>query len=172
MTSQVDRTTDIHIVNTATIAGIWDDWLQLPNGGLDEKQVIGNIVKVALLTDRRSDEDEILPDPDSSDRRGWWGDFDAQSIWDGWQIGCKNWLLLRAKILPADAQEGSTLVRAEHYTREALQPMIDKRICTSIDVEVERVGLTRIDVIVRVYRGPRQEIALRFQELWTDIKKG
>ena len=90
--------TDIHIVNQASLAGTWDDWLLNDFGALDETDVLANVVKVALMTDRRADIREILPDPDSSDRRGWWGDMDAEKIWDGWPIGCRNWLLTRAKI--------------------------------------------------------------------------
>lgn len=169
--------TDVHIVNHATYAGIWDDWLLKDNGLLDESEVLANAVKVALLTDRRADLREILPDPDSSDREGWWADFEAEFIWDGWPIGCRNWLLRRAKILGAQTSEGSTVVRAEEYTRAALQPLLDKRICSAIQVTAERVLIqgtsptaSRIDVHVTVYRGPLEEIELQFQDLWSEIR--
>jgi phage gp46-like protein len=55
--------------------------------------------------------------------------------------------------------------------RAALQPMIDNRICTAINVVATRVGLSRIDVMVTVYRGPLQEIQLQFQNLWTEIRE-
>jgi len=135
--------TDIHIVNQASLAGTWDDWLLNDFGALDETDVLANVVKVALMTDRRADIREILPDPDSSDRRGWWGDMDAEKIWDGWPIGCRNWLLT----------------------------LIDKSMCSAIDVAVTRVGLDRIDVAVTIYRGPRDEIELQFQDLWAQIKE-
>jgi phage gp46-like protein len=163
--------TDIHIVNKANLAGVWDDWLLNDLGILDETDVLANVVKVALMTDRRADLREILPDPDSSDRRGWWGDLDAEVIWDGWPIGCRNWLLTRAKITPPQSSEGATVVRAEEYTRLALQPLIDKNMCTAIDVFVERVGLDRIDVQVKIYRGPRDEIELQFQDLWASVRE-
>lgn len=163
--------TDIHIVNQASLSGVWDDWLLNDFGALDETDVLANVVKVALMTDRRADIREILPDPDSSDRRGWWGDMDAENIWDGWPIGCRNWLLTRAKITGVEADEGSTLIRAEEYTRTALQPLIDRSMCSAIDVSVARVGLDRIDVAVTIYRGPREEIELQFQDLWAQIKE-
>jgi len=159
--------TDIRLVNRTNLAGIWTDLLY-KNGSLDETEQLATAVRVALLTDRLADADETLPDPDSTDRRGWWGDTDAETIWDGWQIGCKNWLLLRAKIADANALEGSTLVRAESYTRQALQPFIDKAICSRIDVSARRVGKEQIDVAVVIYRGPLEEIELRFQNLWTE----
>jgi len=163
--------TDIRIINETTLAGIWTDWLLKPNGTLDESEELANLVKLALLTDRRASPDDILPDPDSTDLRGWWGDFEAEPIWDGWPIGCKNWLLFRAKITGPESSEGSTLVRAENYIREALLPLIDKRICTHLNVVAERSELHRINVTVTVYRGPLRDIELRFQNLWDEIRE-
>jgi phage gp46-like protein len=161
--------TDIRIVNHTSLAGVLADWLLLPSGGLDEAEELANVFKLQLLTDRLALPDDVLPDPDSTDRRGWWGDLDAEVIWDGWPLGCRNWLLMRAKITPAEAQEGATLVRAEMYTRECLQPLITKRVVSRIDVSAERVGLERIDVLVTAYRGPRVAVALRFQGLWDEV---
>ena len=170
--------TDVHIVNKANFQGIWDDWLFNERGFLDETEVLANVVKVALLTDRRADIREILPDPDSDDRRGWWADFEADFIWEGWPIGCRNWLLSRAKIVGAGSSEGATVTRAEQYTREALQPLLDKNICSAIEVVATRVlsqGTSpqahRIDVKVTLYRGPRDEIELQFQDLWSEIRE-
>jgi phage gp46-like protein len=63
---------DIRIINVSNLNGIWADWLLLPNGALDESQQLANIVKLALLTHALASTDDILPDPDSTDRRGWW----------------------------------------------------------------------------------------------------
>ena len=163
--------TDIRVINVTNLAGIWADWLQLKTGDLDTTEELVNVVKVALLTDALADPNDILPDPDSEDRKGWWGDLEAETLWDGWPIGCKCWLLARAKITPAEAREGATVARAEGYVRTALQPMIDNRICTAINVTATRVGLSRIDVAVTVFRGPREEIQLQFQNLWTEIRE-
>jgi len=148
------------------------DWLLLPDGTLDESQELANLVKVALMTDALAGPDDVLPDPDSTDRRGWWGDYQADQIWDGWPVGTKNWLLLRAKISDPYSLEGDTVLRAEQYTRQALQPLVGKRICSRIDVQAQRVGVERIDVLVVVYRGPQPEIALQFQDLWNDAIRG
>ena len=111
---------EVRVVNVTDLRGIWADWLQNPDGSLDETEELVNIVKVALLTDALASPDDILPDPDATDRRGWWGDLDTETIWPGsWPIGCKCWLLSRAKITPAEASEGATLVRAEAYCRAA-----------------------------------------------------
>lgn len=162
--------TDVRVINVTNLRGIWADWLLTSTGMLDEREELVNIVKVALLTDALASIDDILPDPDSTDRKGWWGDMDAESIWGGWPIGCKCWLLSRAKITPAEAREGSTLARAEAYCRVALQPMIDLRLCSHVDVVATRSDIQRINVLVVVYRGPVQLIELQFQNLWLNVE--
>jgi phage gp46-like protein len=137
---------------------------------LDETEELANYVRVALMTDHISDPDEVRPDPDSDDRRGWWADMDSQTIWQGWPIGCKNWLLTRAKINDYPSWEGSTVARAEDYTRQALQPLIDARMCSFIDVKAARVGDEQIDVAIIIYRGTEPEIQLIFQDLWRQME--
>ena len=151
--------TDLRIKEKVSLEGTTMDLLLRSDGSLDEREELATAVRIALGTDALSDVDEILPDPDSSDRRGWWGNMDAEEIWGGWPIGCKNWLLLRAKITDAPSSEGSTLYRAKQYTQDALQPFIDKRIATRIDVTATRIGLDRIDVDIFMYRGSSQILA-------------
>jgi phage gp46-like protein len=158
--------TDIRLVETFSLEAVTMDWLLKDNGTLDESEELATAVRVALGTDALADGDEVLPDPDSNDRRGWWGDYQAQEIWDGWPIGTKNWLLLRTKIMSTPSSEGSTLERARNYTRIALQPFLDRRVASALDVVAERVDITRIDVRVTMYRGPKSNIDLRFQLLW------
>jgi phage gp46-like protein len=145
------------------------DWLLRDDGTLDDTQALATAVIVALGTDRLAAVDDILPDPDSTDRRGWWGDLDAQEVWDGWPIGCRLWLLKRDKITGSEAQQGSTLVRVEQYIREAIYPFIERRIGSRMDVRAVRVGRERIDALIRIYRGPETEIQLRYQILWREM---
>src|SRR5215471_2422879 len=148
---------DVRIVSLATLEHTVADWLLLPDGSLDESQELATLVKVALMTDARAAVTDVLPDPDSTDRRGWWGD-DGAEIWDAWPIGTRNWVLLRNPISDAFSLEGDTVARAEQYTREAMLPLIQKRYCTSVNVVAARVDLERIDVLVRLNRGPLPEI--------------
>jgi phage gp46-like protein len=160
---RIIQTEDLRMITQA-------DWQLLPSGFLDERYEIANYIKVALMSDQLSDPGEILPDPDSTDRRGWWADMDAQTIWRGWPIGCKCWLLMRTKIVQLAAFEGDTVNRAEMYCRMALQPLIDLKMCSAIDVQATRVDLDRIDVSIVVYRGPTPEIQLLFQDLWNELQ--
>jgi hypothetical protein len=50
-----------------------------------------------------------------------------------------------------------------------LQPFLDLRIASRLDVKVERVGLERIDAYIIVYRGPALAVELRYQILWTQM---
>lgn len=148
------------------------DWLLRPDGGLDQTQELATALIVALGTDALADVDDELPGlPPDDDRRGWWADLDAQAIWSGWPIGSRLWLLERGKITDSGYRKGSTLARAERYTREALQPFIDNRLCSRVDVTVTRntQNYSRIDVLVVVYRGPTPSIELRFDALWEEV---
>lgn len=145
------------------------DLVLLGNGTLDTSEELATAVIVALGTDRLALQSDILPDPDSTDRAGWWGDLDADVIWGGWPIGCRLWLLKRSKIVGPEARGGATVALVEQYIREAIQPFIDLRIATAMDVHAVRVGLQRIDALVRLYRGPEVAVDLRYQVLWDEL---
>jgi phage gp46-like protein len=147
------------------------DWLLLDNGTLDDEQALATAVIVALGTNRLASPDDILPDPDSTDRAGWWGDLDAEEVWDGWPIGCRLWLLRRDKIVGPGTPQGATVTRVKHYIIEALRPFLERRIATSFDVEAQRVGLERIYASVTMHRGPSRAIHLQFEVLWADIER-
>jgi len=147
------------------------DWSLLGDGTLDSDEALATAVIVALGTNRLADKLDILPDPDSTDRCGWWGDLDAEEVWGGWPIGSRLWLLRRTKIVGVESPEGATVARVEAYIRESIQPFIDRRIASSFDVWAERIGVERIDALVRIYRGPDRPIEMRFQVLWEDIER-
>jgi len=145
------------------------DWNMLADGTLDDTQSLASAVVVALGTDRLALPEDILPDPDDTDRRGWWADYDAEEVWDGWPIGSRLWLLQRDKITGSGAQRGPTTVRVEHYIHEAIQPFLDRRIGSHLFVEATRNGDSRIDALVRIYRGPTLEVELRYAVLWEGV---
>jgi phage gp46-like protein len=162
---------DIRIVqnNAFPKYSVTCDWSLRDNGTLDDTKALASAIIVALGTDGLASVSDVLPDPDSEDRRGWWGDYDAEAIWNGWAIGSKLWLLVRSKITPSGAAEGSTLVAIETYIRDSLQPFVNRRICSFFDVWVNRVDKQRIDALIRIYRGPLLEIELRYQILWQEM---
>jgi phage gp46-like protein len=135
----------------------------LPNGTLDTRDDIVTAVLVAFCTDALAQPSDILPDPHSADRKGWWGDVDAEEIWGGWPIGWRGWLLRRAKITDAGAREGATVTRVQDFLFECLTPFIQKRILTNFDLIVQRNVHNRqeIDAFVVLYR-QQNEIRLKF----------
>jgi phage gp46-like protein len=145
------------------------DWLMTDQNLIADGYDLQSAVIVALGSDARAPASEPLPNPDATDRRGWWGDMDAEEIWGGWPVGCLLWLLQRAKITGPLAQQGSTLARAEGWTREAMAPFTSRRIASQIDVLAEQIDIQRIDVGVVLYRGPDPTIELRYSELWDEL---
>jgi phage gp46-like protein len=142
------------------------DWLLLPDGTLDDTQALATAIIVALGTNALANDDDVLPDPDSINRCGWWGDLDASLIWNGWPIGSKLWLLQRSKIVPSSQGQASTLSLVNGYVRAAIQPFVDRKICSGFNVWSTRVDTQRIDTLIRIYRGPEREIELRYAVLW------
>jgi len=144
----------------------------LDDGSLDERQALATAAIVALGTDRLAETTDVLPDPDSTDRGGWWGDLDAEEIWGGWPIGSRLWLLRRDKIDDAGSQRGATVTRVEYFIREAFQPFLDLRIASRLEVKAARTGRDRIEALVRLFRGPDLSIELRYQVLWDELIEG
>ena len=105
------------------------DWLLRSDGTLDDTQALATAIIVALGTDRLASPDDILPDPDSTDRAGWWGDMDAEELFGGWPIGTKLWLLKRAKIVGPEDPEGATVTRVEQYIIEAISAVCRNEDC-------------------------------------------
>jgi phage gp46-like protein len=147
------------------------DWNLLADGSLDETEALATAVIIALGTDALADTSDILPDPDSTDRAGWWGNLDSEEIWDGWDIGCLLWLHKRDKITDSTAMVGATAIKVEYHIRDAIQPFMDRRIGSQYDVVVERTARDQISALVRIYRGPILEVDLRYQILWQDIER-
>ncbi len=145
------------------------DFMLTPTLLVDDAASLQSAMIVALGTDALAGANDVLPDLDGTDRRGWWGDMDAEEIWGGWPVGCKLWLLSRTKITGALATEGGTVARADAYCRDALRPFVDQRIATTYNVVAERTDVGRIDVDVVLFRGREPAVALRYSDLWDEL---
>ncbi len=160
---------DIRLVPITNIEIVTLDWLSTPSGLLDETNELITAILVAFNTDAQASSSDVLPDPRSTDRRGWWGDLDAAIIWNGWPIGSKFWLLTRAKILDQNAREGATVARAEAYCGACLQPFVAAGICSSFTVKAWQHDIQSIYASVKIYRGPKTAIQLEFAPLWSEL---
>ena len=163
---------DIRLIDIMTPDVVTFDWLQMDSGLIDETEQLASAVLVALNTDALADASDVLPDPRDTNRRGWWGDLDAERLWKGWPIGSRLWLLTRAKILDNTAREGATITRVESYIRVALKPFIDQRICTQFTVVARQENDHRIVATIMIYRGPKTVIQLEYAPLWSEIFPG
>jgi len=137
---------------------VFDSFIQ----DLEGDEGLETAVIISLFTDRRANEDDVLPDPNNEDKRGWWGDLTSAFGTED-QIGSRLWLLNREKTLQ------SVIQRAKQYVIEALQWMIDDGVAIKIDVEVERQGYIGNDVLaiqVKIYRFSGPDISLKYELQW------
>lgn len=117
---------------------------------------LAQVVLISLFSWRKSNEDDGVVAPN---RQGWWGDTFAQVTDD--RIGSRLWLLQREKVLP------STMRKAEAYTKEALQWLIDDAVIAKTDVSCERYGTDGIALNVVCYKpDDTQALNARFQNVW------
>lgn len=141
--------------------GLLEGDLLFENNDLTMDSGLNTAVIVSLFTDRRADKNDILPDFDSKDRRGWWGDLTTDFPND--KIGSRVWLLERSKTLP------EVLEKVKVYCFEALQWMIDDGVVAKIEVEVERQGSVETPILawlVRLFKNDGKELSLRFDRQW------
>jgi len=164
---------DIRIILTDEflVTGRQLDWSLLPDGSLDQNFALATAFYVALCSDRRALDSDVLPDPRSHDRKGWWGDLDAAEIWGGWTLGSRLWLLRRVQINDVGARSGSTVNQVKAFLRESLEPFISNRICTDIQMDVSRnaYNRNRIDAAITAFRGQNPPVAMQFQILWDEM---
>jgi len=125
------------------------------DGGLETAVII------SLFTDRRANEDDVLPDSNNLDRRGWWGDL--TSGFENDQIGSRLWLLEREKTIP------NVVIRAKQYAEEALQWLVNDGVAVKIEVEAERQGMLGNDVLAiscRIFKPDGTDIPFKYLMQW------
>jgi len=137
------------------------------SGDFEHDATFTTALIISLFTDRRAKEEDPLPDPESNNRRGWWGDNLAEVQDD--RIGSRLWLLSREKTTQ------DVLIRAKQYAEEALQWLIDDGVAAKVEVETERIfrgneptGDT-LAIRVRVYSITETVESFTFQTLWSEL---
>ena len=147
------------------------DW-RISDGVVDETQALATSIMVALGSDRLAEIGDELPDNLDSDRKGWWGDMDAEQIWSGWPLGTRLWEMRRDAIRPPGYKHGATAIKAEHFVRETIRPFVDAGIISKYAVEVDPIPqMEQIDVLIVLYRTNEPAIQLRYAYLWDAIGK-
>lgn len=144
------------------------DWRLLDDGTLDETQALATSIVVALGTNSLASPSDPLPSPDSTDRGGWWGDYQADTIWNAWPIGSKLWLLRRAAIESVASRGGATIAHVIAYIQAAIQPFIDNKIASTFTVNAAQVSSQQINAKIVIYRGPMASLELLYSLLWDE----
>lgn len=130
-------------------------------GDFRAEQGLATQVLIYLQTDRRVDPSELR---DGDENRGWIGDsFDLGP--DEQPLGSRLWLLRRSALY-----DGIEVV-IEAYVREALQPLLDVKAVSRIElaVTVER-ALNRASYQVSLYgRDGAKTYDKKFELLWDQI---
>lgn len=125
---------------------------------LTKEDGLETAVLLSLFLDRRADDGDVLPAPDS-DRRGWWAD--DFPIVDADRIGSRLWMLSRSKATV------DVLSRTEQYAREALQWLLDDRVAERIEVSATTPIRGMIVLEVSIYRPSKADPArYRFDGAW------
>lgn len=112
-------------------------------------------VLVSLFTDRRANDDDVLPGNDG-DKRGSWQDQYADVPGD--LQGSRLWLLDREKELP------DVLHRAQEYAEEALAWMVEDGIAKSVSAPAEwsKPGVLGLLIDIRLVSGSRFEKVINY----------
>jgi phage gp46-like protein len=125
---------------------------------IDVYEDLPRAVIISLFSWRRANKDDDLP---ASNKYGWWGDTYPQEIND--RIGSRLWLLSRAKLTD------ETVLKAKEYAEESLQWLIDDGAATEIMVQLERQSIDRLALGIKIIRGDKAAIDIRFTDIWNYI---
>lgn len=129
-------------------------------GGLRARAPLQTAVLLSLMSDRRAEPSDVIPDG-SGDPRGWPGDGIDASIAP---LGSRLWQLRRREL----TQETADL--AVVFAREALQALIDQKAVASIDVSATAaLASGRLELVVKLYRQNGALAAdMNFWILWNE----
>lgn len=146
------------------ITTVWDngrargDW-KLSGPDLLNGEDLMSQVLISLFSDRTARADDVLPDPGSNDRRGWWGDE---------QLGSRLWLLERAK-MDSTVVGNQVALRAKEYAAEALQWMITDGLVGDFDFAAEIRLPSSLFLTVTAWRTKGDKSAKNFAWAWTGL---
>lgn len=147
---------------------VWDgfvgDWAPAAatepsnRGGLRARAQLATAVLLCLMSDRRADPSDFIPDG-SGDPRGWPGDGIDSSLAP---LGSRLWQLRRRELTPDIAD------LAALFAREAMQTLIDQGAVASVDANATAVlELGRLELAVALFRQDGTlAAAMNFWVLW------
>jgi len=124
--------------------------LQVEGSDLANDTTLRTSILISLLTDRRADPDDAVPNVTET-HRGWWADALTDI-----PIGSKLWLLGRSTI------NNETLTKSELYISECLGWMITDLLIQAVHVTSEQTGPYKIAWNILLERKKERNIFFRF----------
>ncbi|HVE20660.1 MAG TPA: phage GP46 family protein [Acidocella sp.] len=130
--------TDLALIWNGAISG-YDVAMNAPDLLVD--QGLKTAVILSLLLDAAAQPGDALPDPNSTDHRGWWGDAFLPPV-NGKpdRIGSRLWLLKRS------VQNNATLIAAQNYATEALGWLLADGVVGSLSVTCTYPAIGQINI--------------------------
>lgn len=142
------------LFDNATNSGVF----QLSGGDLKKDTDLRTSILISLFSDSRALDSDEIPDQ-SNDKRGWCGD-----VFSDVTIGSRLWLLDRSYLT------NDIALRAKDYIKEALQWMIDKKVVSSVVVDVQRYKNMGLKASISFTRNKKQT---RYELVWNqELKHG
>lgn len=133
------------------------DWLQ-DHVMLQKGNDLATAIYISLFTDRLADKNDFIPDG-TTDRRGWWGDFQHDH-----KIGSRLWLLDRSK------ETNDVLLKARDYVKEALDWMIKDGIVTKFAIRTEFTRSGMLGIYVLAYKKDGSKEPIMFDWAWKEVQ--
>jgi len=130
---------------------------------LQEDSGLDTAVILSLFTDRRAEDDDVLPGT-SGDKRGAW--IDSFSEVEGDKFGSRLWLLESAKLIP------DTVNRVRGYCEEALKWMVDDGIAKAVNVTAEITRHHQLGIIaatIDIVKPDGSTTRYKFDNLWGEV---
>lgn len=130
---------------------------------LQEDDGLDTAVILSLYTDRRAEDDDIIPGG-SGDKRGAWIDSFADDVGD--KFGNRIWLLESAKLTQ------DTVNRVREYCFEALEWMIKDGVAKAVNVAAQIIRHHPLGIIaaqIDIEKPDGSISRYKFEKLWSAV---
>jgi phage gp46-like protein len=131
---------------------------QVVNGDLALDDGLETSLIISLFTDRRAGDDDVLPDPMDSNRRGWWGDSYAPIQGD--LMGSRLWLRARER------DEKQTFLRMKLDLEEATEWYVADGISSKVECDASRLRPDVVQYSAVIHRNAQAPRQFQFLDFW------
>jgi phage gp46-like protein len=146
-------------VKLFTDAGVADlAHIKIADRDLTRDPGIETAVLISLFTNRRAEDEDVIPD-NSADKYGYWGDAVAEQAEDS--LGSKLWLLSRHK------NTSDVLPLVEEYAKESLEWMIEDGVADKVEVLAQKYSMDTVIMNIEINRpGEADSIFYKYYFNW------